>query len=395
MLFDLGKKYKSYGYMLGAGFALYTINLFLGKYLPEGYVDIPVACFSLMAIYTLLSARLLSKKQEINSMLLLGSLATAAAAVTKQTGLYLMAFYPIFAYVWILRGSKSFKSREVFVLLIRHFLLALVLVAPWYVYIEYRINYVGASSNIQYVINDIYQGQTLPERFFAAVNSIGSYIYFYLFLILSLIVLDSRFRQVVILVILPFSILWAFFLSYEFRNLAVALVLLSMCVGVAAEAWLLRLRDLWGKRARIRYPAFALVLVSALALGAGTLTWNDERLIQRQVSQQRQIFEPMLNDKLYKYFSHAEGPEPVITSYPIGWLPDLEGLWINDQFLDYAVYQQTLSNNPTVTLLLVPLATRDPQIVDEIWANVNAETYQIIFTEANFMLVRIPARVAQ
>ena len=395
MLFDLGKKYKSYGYMLGAGFALYTINLFLGKYLPEGYVDIPVACFSLMAIYTLLSARLLSKKQEINSMLLLGSLATAAAAVTKQTGLYLMAFYPIFAYVWILRGSKSFKSREVFVLLIRHFLLALVLVAPWYVYIEYRINYVGASSNIQYVINDIYQGQTLPERFFSAVNSIGPYIYFYLFLVLSLFVLDSRFRQLVILVILPFSILWAFFLSYEFRNLAVALVLLSMCVGVAAEAWLLRLRDLWGKRAKIRYPAFALVLVGALALGAGTLAWNDERLIQRQVSQQRQIFEPMLNDKLYKYFSHAEGPEPVITSYPIGWLPDLEGLWINDQFLDYAVYQQTLSNNPTVTLLLVPLATRDPRIVDEIWTNVNAETYQIIFTEANYMLVRVPARVAQ
>jgi hypothetical protein len=137
------------------------------------------------------------------------------------------------------------------------------------------------------------------------------------------------------------------------------------------------------------------VLVGALALGAGTLAWNDERLIQRQVSQQRQIFEPMLNDKLYKYFSHAEGPEPVITSYPIGWLPDLEGLWINDQFLDYDVYQQTLSNNPTVTLLLVPLATRDPRIVDEIWTNVNAETYQIIFTEANYMLVRVPARVAQ
>jgi hypothetical protein len=127
-------------------------------------------------------------------------------------------------------------------------------------------------------------------------------------------------------------------------------------------------------------------------LGTGTLALHDERIIQRQISQQRQIFEPTLNEKLYTYFSHTAGPEPVITSYPIGWLPDLEGLWINNQFRDYDAYQRTLASNPTVTLLLVPLTTPDPRIIDEIWANVNAETYLILFTEANYMLIRIPAR---
>ena len=130
MIFDLGRKFKSFGYMLGAALALYSINLFLCKYLPEGYVDIPVACFSLMAVYTLLSARLLSKKQEITSMLLLGSLATVAAAVTKQTGLYVMAFYPFLAYFWVLRGNKSFKRKEAFALLAKHLLLVLVLITP-------------------------------------------------------------------------------------------------------------------------------------------------------------------------------------------------------------------------------------------------------------------------
>lgn len=392
MLFDLGKKYRSYGYMLGAGFALYTINLFLGKYLPEGYVDIPVACFSLMAIYALLSARLMSKKQEITSVLLLGSLASAAAAVTKQTGLYVMAFYPIFAYFWILRGNKNFKTREAVYLLVKHFLLVLVIVVPWYAYMEYRIIYGGNPSNIQYVINDIYKGQTLPERFVAAVDSLGTYIYYYVFVVLSLIVLDNRFRQLVLLVILPFSILWAFFLSYEFRNLAVALVLLSMTVGVAAEAWILRLQRLFANRARLRYPAFALILVALLALGAGTLTWNDERIVQRQISQQRQMFEPLLNEKLYTYFSHAEGPERVISDYPISWLPDLEGLWVQDRFQDLDAYHQTLVNYPDVTLLLAPLVTSDQRVIDEIWANINAENYQIIFTEANYMLIRIPPR---
>lgn len=392
MLFDLGKKFKSFGYMLGAGFSLYTINLFLGKYLPEGYVDIPVACFSLMAVYSLLSTRNSTSKQEIKSILLLGSLASAAAGVTKQTGLYVMAFYPLLAYFWVLRGNRHFKTREVLVLLVKHFLLVLMIVVPWYAYMEYHIIYGGNPSNIQYVINDIYKGQTLPDRFIAAVNSIGNYIYFYVFIILSLIVLDNRFRQLVFLVVLPFSILWAFFLSYEFRNLAVALVLLSMSIGVAAEAWLLRLRYLWVKRARLQYPAFAIVLVGLVALGASTFAWNDERIIQRQLSQQRQIFEPTLNDKLYTYFSHAEGPEPVITSYPIGWLPDLEDLWIHDRFQDYKLYQQTLANNPTVTLLLVPVVTTDHRIIDEVWLNINAEIYQIIFTEADYMLIRIPPR---
>jgi hypothetical protein len=395
MLFDLGKKFKSFGYMLGTGFALYTINLFLGKYLPEGYVDIPVACFSLMAIYSLLILRDTTNKSEIKSVLLLGSLATAAAAVTKQTGLYVMVFYPLLAYFWVLRGNKQFKTRDALTLLGKYFLLVLVIVVPWYAYMEYRIIYGGNPSNIQYVITDIYKGQTLPDRFVAAVNSLRSYIWYFVFAILSLFVLDNKYRQLVILVILPFSILWAFFLSYEFRNLAIALVLLSMTVGVAAEAWLLRLRALWGNRAKIRYPAFAVVLVGLLALGASTLAVGDDQIINRQIQQQKQIFEPTLNEKLYTYFSHAEGPERVITNYPIGWLPGLEGLWIQERFLDVHEYEQTLTNNPEVTLLLIPLTTPDHRIIDLVWENVNLETYSIIFTEANYMLIRIPTRTPQ
>jgi hypothetical protein len=257
---------------------------------------------------------------------------------------------------------------------------------------EYRIIIRANPSNIQYVITDIYNGQTLPERFVAAIDGIGSYVYFYVFALFSLLVLDNRFRQLLLFVVFPFSILWAFFLSYEARNLAVALPLLSMSVGVGAEAWFFRIRALFNNRPTLRYPAFAVLLIGLVALGAGTLLLNDERIIQRQIGQQRQIFEPTLNDKLYKYFSHAEGPERVITNYPIGWLPDLEGLWVNERFQDYVVYQQTLINNPTVTLLLVPLFTPDHRIIDEIWANVDAENYQIIFTEADYMLVRIPPR---
>ncbi len=394
MLFDLGRKFKSWGYMLGAGLALYSINLFLGEYIPEGYVDIPVACFSLLAIYTLLHARGIRSLPELKRTLLLGSLATAAAAVTKQPGLYVMAFYPLLAYLWLLKDRKDLSRREALLLLAKHFLIALVIVVPWYAFMEYRIIYGGNTSNIDYVITEIYKGQTLPERFVSAVLSLGSYVYFFAFALISLLVLDNKYRQIVIFLVFPFAILWAFFLSYEHRNLAVALPLLAMSVGVAAEAWVTRLRAARWKRRELRVPAFAILILAAILLGASALMLSDQTIIERQVSEQRQIFEPELNQKLYRYFSRTEGPEPVITSYPVGWLPGLESMWVQERFTDQKSYQRTLQRYPNAELLLLPLLTADPLILSEIQQGIAAGTYEQIFTEGNYMLVRIPARAS-
>jgi hypothetical protein len=407
MLIDLGKKFRSFGYMLGAGLALYSLNLFLGKYLPEGYVDIPVACFSLMAIYTLLWAQTASQKQEIRSALLLGSLSTAAAAVTKQTGLYIFAFYPIFAYFWILRGNKSFKRREALLLLGKHFLLAFVFVAPWYIFTEYQINFGSNSSNIQYVISDIYAGQSLWDRFVSATGAMGNYVYLYVFALISLFVLDNRFRTLVLLLIFPFSFLWAFFLSYEMRNLAIALPLLSVTVGVAVEGWISRPPEFFIAPSqkisrwlsvqftgigKIRVPLLVTFLLSAVVLGLSTFVFTDKQIADRQIEQQRHIIEPTLNDKLYRYFSHAGGPQPVITDYPINWLPGLEKMRRYDSFQNLDAYHQTLLRYPDVELLLLPVLTSDQLILEEVQSSIDTGTYQVIFTEANYQLIHIPPR---
>jgi len=392
MLFDLGKRYRSYGYMLGSGLAIYSINLFLGKYIPDGYVDIPVACFSLMAVYTLLKAREIRDKNALKQTLLLGSLATAAAAVTKQTGLYVMFFYPFLAYVWILKGFPKMKLRETFALLARQFLFVLILVAPWYVFMEYRIITGGNTSNIQYVINDIYNGQSYTERFFAALQLLGNYAYLFLFLFVSLVVLDNQFRQIVIFLILPFSFLWALFLSYEPRNLAIALPLVSMSVGVAVENWVTRVKAAFKNGGRTRFPAYAMLLVVLAALGLGTLVLGEQTIIEKQISEQRQIFLPALNTEMYRYFSRMNGPEPVITSYPLDWLPGFKGIWRFERFLDYDTYEQNLQNFADANLLLVPTVDINQRIAQEIQDRINAGVYELIFTESEYMLVRISPR---
>lgn len=392
MLFDLGRKHRSFGYMLGAAFAFYTINLFLGQYIPDGYVDIPVACFSLMAIYTLLHAREIRNKDKLQNTLFLGALSTAAAAVTKQTGLYVMALYPIFAYLWILAGRGDFKPRESVWLLARFFGVTLLLVLPWYTLMQYRIIFGGNESNIDYVINEIYKGQTLPERFVAAVNSLNWYVWYFVFAFVSLLVLDTRFRHILILVVFPFSILWAFFLSYEHRNLAVALPVLAMTVGVAAEAWVVRLQQLRWPRNKVQAPAYAFAAVAVVAFFGSGFVFSERALLDQQISEQRQIFRPTLNQKIYRYFSSHNGHEIVITNYPIGWLPDLEDLWLQEPFQNYEVYQATLASNPDVTLMLMPLTGIDPLILEEVQKNISLGIYQLELQEDNYILVRIPER---
>ncbi|MEX1071975.1 MAG: hypothetical protein WEC37_05045 [Anaerolineales bacterium] len=392
MFFDLGKHKRSFGYMLGAGLALYSINLFLSQYVADGYVDIPVACFSFMAVYTLLKARDTSILAELRGTLLLGSLATATAAVTKQPGLYLLVAYPILAYFWVLQGRKKLTSKDALAILGKHLGLVLLLVVPWYALMQYGIIYGGNTSNIQYVINDIYQGKTLPERFIAAIALLDHYVYFYIFLLLSLPVLNSRFRQIVIFLIFPYSILWAFFLSYEPRNLAIAFPLVALCVGIAVESWMGRLTRLSKTSSKLTVPVYAVVLVGLLALGAGTFVVNSEALIDQQIKEQRLIFQATLNEKLYRYFSRTNGPEKVITSYPIGWLPGLEDTWRLERFRDYDAYQATLNRYPDIELVLIPVVGVDSRILEEIYQFIQAGTYEQIFVDGNYMLVRIPPR---
>jgi hypothetical protein len=83
----------------------------------------------------------------------------------------------------------------------------------------------------------------------------------------------------------------------------------------------------------------------------------------------------------------------VITSYPVGWLPGLEEIWIHQRFLDYGDYEMTLRFNPQVQLILVPIYTPDPRIIAEIWQRINSGEYQLILSEANYMLIKIPPRV--
>jgi hypothetical protein len=185
--------------------------------------------------------------------------------------------------------------------------------------------------------------------------------------------------------------LWALFLSYEYRNLAVALPMIGMASGVAVESWLARLSQPRDSGRALRIPTYGVVVVLVLALALFTVAVDAEQIIRQQIAAQRLIFEPAINDKLYRYFSSSGGPQSVISGYPVGWLPDLEDYWVNFRFNDYVVYKETLATHPHAELLLVRTDNSDARILAEIQAGIDVGDYQLIFTEANYILVHIPS----
>jgi hypothetical protein len=214
----------------------------------------------------------------------------------------------------------------------------------------------------------------------------------FLFAFVSLLVLDSSFRQLLILMVFPFSILWAFFLSYEARNLAVAMPLLSLSIGAAVQSWTSKLQTALKGRSVLRAPVYAALVLGVVTIGAATLAFKDDAIIARQVSEQKQIFEPLLNQKIYRYFASHNGAEPIISSYPIGWLPDLRDYWAYDNLQSLGAFHNSLERNPEITLLLIPVNEASPVIVEEVQQNIQSGLYSLQFTEGDYILVRIPPR---
>jgi hypothetical protein len=137
ILVDLGLEHKTIGFLIAAVVARYMIKKFLGDWIEDGYVDIPLMFFGFLAIFPIIKATYQPDARIKLVYVFLGALFTAGTAVTKQGGLFMVIVYPILAYFLVLKDLKGFKPR--IPLWAGYVLIALILVAPWYLYKEFTI----------------------------------------------------------------------------------------------------------------------------------------------------------------------------------------------------------------------------------------------------------------
>ena len=127
-MLDLARVEGRFGYVPGVVITyLLLVALLRFRMLSSGYADVPLAFFTLAAVYALALARNIASvhkppalarntdPEARNKLLIVGALLAAGAVLTKQTGLYIAATYPILAWRFVLRrqpvgGAELFAS---------------------------------------------------------------------------------------------------------------------------------------------------------------------------------------------------------------------------------------------------------------------------------------------
>ncbi|MEA3351702.1 MAG: hypothetical protein U9Q82_13875 [Chloroflexota bacterium] len=390
LMFDLGLETKNVGYFIGVVATRFIIKEFLGSYISSGYVDVALAFFSFLPIYTLLKAQTASSQEQRINYIQLGAIFAAGAALTKQNGLFIFAIYPVLAYLLVLKNSSKSNRKTQLLHLLKSFSISLLIILPWYIFNEYRI-FTGANdTNVLFLMGSRHEGRALLERLTRAAGLLGKYVFLYPFVLILLPFLNSTFQWTALFVLLPYTFIWAAAFSTFPRNLSIALPLLGMIVGMSAEKLISFGEQLIHALKFERIKLIIVILAITAIIVIGGFLVPDDVLINHQTEQQKDILLSFINVRIYDYFKRTGGYEPIMTNYPIQYLPGLEDMQIPiGNFSDYDYYQEIKNQHPEARLMLVFRGRAANEILEEISQNIDSGAYKLIFEKQNYMFVEI------
>jgi hypothetical protein len=387
LFLDLGLRKKNAVYFLGLIFyGLILIYLFNPVFIVGGHMEIPVAFFAFLSFYVLY---LHHEDQPFQiKYTLLSIIFASAAAVTKQPGLYILVF--ILAWnsrlIYKHRGSQDkktiLKTTAVILLIIA------VVVLSWYLYRFLLIQEGIEKSGIHAVTQEVHQNRTYLERMEFGFNRLiyardkkhGDALYVYLALILLFFSLFQRkTRYLMLSIVIPFTLLWSLFFSYDQRNLAMAFPFMAFCAAVGFY-WLI------SKLAKLlpRIPAFRLswlhllgFLLPLLVILNFTL-FKSTSIQTNQVTQLKQIGDVQLNLKLYDYYNKNGLQGKIFSKYPyLRYLPVLRDYWAENR------------DDPGVYYFLDTFFRPNQQSVREIKQKLKSGEYRVLFTHGQYRFIKV------
>jgi hypothetical protein len=307
--------------------------------LSGGWVDIPVSYFGLLAVATVLFA-----EERTTETWWLALLFGCGAALTKQAGFLVLAY----VWVWALVVLEDRRFA------VRSLLLVLALVGSWYVAKEIQIRLGFDDSEVGVVTVGVHAGRGALERLrfagelLGGMRVLGATGVWGLLAALALLALslrDAVLRPLVLGLVLPLLVIWAFLYSYDTRNASLVVPMLALAFAHALPAravpWVpTRLQALGG--------VGVLAAVAALA-------YDEQAAVASQVAQQRRIDQPELNAALYQYFEENPIRGKVLTGYQIfGFLPGFHGQMIVKAGIMSLADLDGAEANPEIAYVLEP-----------------------------------------
>jgi hypothetical protein len=354
LLFDLAFEYKNPGMLIGVVILRYLTKKFLSQYIGEGYVDVALLFFSFLTVYTLLKASQSERETNRSHYLFLGATFAAGSALTKQNGLLIFGLYPFLAFLLLVDKSKNGSVWQRSKFLIKPMALGLMLILPWYLLNESRMLLGLNHSNVEFLISaDRHSGRSYFERATRAIDLLGIYKYLYVLVVITLPFVTKKFRQIILLTIFPYTIIWLFLFSIFVRNLAMVFPFLALASGVGVAGFVNFFLSLAQKvnfhRLRI---VLALIPFVLILFGFGQIL-TDAKLSEIQIAEQKSALLANLNQKLYLYFEDHGKYGMIMTHYPIEYLPILEEYKIFEPFSIYKEFYENFAIHSDAEYFLV------------------------------------------
>ncbi|MFH2102349.1 MAG: hypothetical protein ABIJ39_03210 [Chloroflexota bacterium] len=349
---DLGLEYKQASFFIALVFTRYMMKKFAGYLIDDGYVDIAIMFFFFLPIYSLLKANLSSDTNIKLRYLLLGSILSAAAAVTKQSGVFILILYPLLSYWLVLKGIPTLHERDRIKILIKHLIIAGAIAAPWYVYSEILIWQGKNAVELFGSQLPIYE-KTILRRILDAFTIIEKYNLLIMISVISIPLLSKFYRWLVLAIVLPYLLLWSIFLSYDARNLTPVIPILSLCAGVGFEQILFKLEKSIRVIRLSRMKLYGFLVIVAIGLLSLGQLYTDDELNNRQIELQKNLWYPQLNQVIYSQFDKL-GPEALIlTNYRVDFLPEINNRAVLDELDDFDEFNAFLADYPDIRIILL------------------------------------------
>jgi len=389
MLFDLGLQTGRTGFFAGIVITYLLLKKFIGGYLVNGYVDGAMTFFAFVPVYTLIKASYLENEKERNAMLWLGFIFAGSAALVKQPGVYIFLVYPFLAYLGVLRYFPSENTRTLYRKLFFMFAASALIALPWYVFkqIAFLVGWDRPEIfDLAVIAADTHKNIGLFAQMRDALSTFDWYFWLFPLVILGVVFLQPLYRWLVLLVVLPYPLLWAWVASYDARNLSIVLPVLGLVAGLSMDQIFQYVLKLLRPLSFNRWKLFVFLPIFLILLVTLNYFLSSVRLLERQNVLQKQIFSPQKNDLIYKFLAEEPAGIRILTNYPIRYLPGLENVQVAFDYSDYNVFLAWVSD-PSIKYLLVPRSI-DP-IEDYLDQKIAAGDYELIFENSEWRYYRM------
>lgn len=381
LFLDLGFETKNTGFFIGAIFTQLLIKKFLAAEITNGYVDVAVAFFGLLAIHALIKAGNSDNASQSDQYLLLGAVFAAGAGVVKQPGLYIFALYPLLAYI----NPLARRNRKKYVVF---YLLILLIPLSWYV-LQQIHSFRDISSDFQEyftVTARTYGNISLTAQIAAAFSRFEIYLLLFVFIALGFPLLDPFQKALAALIVFPYPLIWAWVAGYDTRNLAIFIPFFAMTAGIALQklyALSIKILD----RTIFRLKAHSVLAIFMATLILGSLAVSPARLVEQQIQQRMQIFSPSKNEKIYAIIEQ-DGPDTkILTDYPVRFLPGLENNHVHFAFQNFETFQALLED-PAIRYIFFSNKASD-DIKHYVEEKMNAGDYELVFRDEEWITYRM------